>query len=269
MVKNSIKETKKSAVTFDAGRLAEQVRLAIGERSLSSYAEAAGVSKSYVSKIINQKLTSESPPSRKVLMKMAEAAPQNGVTLYDLFSSCGYDTEELMTKKISDEPEWMGLLTSTIQQYYNVSMPMTAPCVLMNALSLNGAETQMNVVTRGSYFEITTPENGNTYIGIQAFVQNRAAFLLMYKTVLATLLVLADRDATFYVLTDNQEFYQILTEDLKVAKGMKVAILLTTDHMFVAEEKKIGDSEAEWNPVTVTTEPDYLLQTSTQDKTLA
>ena len=49
-----MKQIKKSENIFDVKKLAEQVRLAIGERTLSSFAEQTGVSKSYVSKILNQ-----------------------------------------------------------------------------------------------------------------------------------------------------------------------------------------------------------------------
>ena len=51
MLEKINEETKMAAETFDTGKLAELVRLAIGGRSLSSFAEEAGVSKSYVSKI--------------------------------------------------------------------------------------------------------------------------------------------------------------------------------------------------------------------------
>ena len=44
-------EKKMAAECFNPDRLAEQVRLAIGGRSLSNFATEAGVSKSYVSKI--------------------------------------------------------------------------------------------------------------------------------------------------------------------------------------------------------------------------
>ena len=152
-------EKKMAAECFNPDRLAEQVRLAIGGRSLSNFATEAGVSKSYVSKIINGKISPDSPPSRKVLSKLVDpdkAAPQNGITLADLFSSCGYSTAELENKENSPE---MPALCSTVQKYYNNALPMTAVSVLMNGLVLNGVNDLMSIDTKGSYFEIHTPGN--------------------------------------------------------------------------------------------------------------
>lgn len=261
MLEKINKETKMAAETFDTGKLAEQVRLAIGGRSLSNFAQEAGVSKSYVSKIINGKISPVSPPSRKVLSKLADpekAAPQNGVTLADLFSSCGYSTAELEDKE--NNPK-MPALCSTVQKYYNNALPMAAVSVLMNGLVLNGVTDLMSIETKKSYFEIHTPDSDEVYIGIPAFCQNQDAYNLMYMAALSVLLVLSSKNASFYVLTDNHELYQLLADQIKVPKEMRVAILLTEDHVFIKEETRIGGSQDEWYPASIVNAPESITTT--------
>ena len=258
-----MKQIKKSENIFDVKKLAEQVRLAIGERTLSSFAEQTGVSKSYVSKILNQKLPVSSPPSRKILIKMADseiAAPRNGITLSDLFASCGYNTSELEEKQDKEESLWMPEISSVIKEYYSNVLPMTAVSILLNGLALNGMGNSMIVETKNNYFRISIAESEETYVGIPAFGHKKEAFVFMHATVLGILLVLSDRreNTTFYVLVDNEQFYQYLISHLKASADMKLAVLYTQDYMFIASEQKIGENQMEWNPVTVKTAPKTL-----------
>lgn len=261
MLEKINKETKMAAETFDTGKLAELVRLAIGGRSLSSFAEEAGVSKSYVSKIINGKISPDSPPSRKVLSKLAnpeKAAPQNGITLADLFTSCGYSTAEL---EDGEEDFEMPAVCSTVQKYYNNALPMAAVSVLMNGLVLNGVTDLMAIETKGSYFEIHTPDSDEAYVGIPVFCQKQDAFNLMYMAALSILLVLSNKDATFYILTDNRELYQFLIDRIKVPKEMRVSVLYTEDHVFIKEETRIGGNQDEWFPKSIMNTPETIITT--------
>ena len=225
---------KMSASAFDTDKLAERVRLAIGGRSLSSFAEEVGVSKSYVSKIVNGKIPSENPPSRKILSKVAEKT-QNGVTLSDLYECCGYETDGL------DATKWPPL-ASAVQKHYNKALPMAAVSVLMNGLALNGVGTEMSIKTASSYFEITTSESAE----------------LMYTEVLSALLVLSQKQAVFYVLTDNKEFYRELVDRIKPPDDMRLAIVYTEDHLYIKDESKIGCNHVEWNPISVVASPESI-----------
>lgn len=261
MEKKINEETKMATEPFDLGRLAEQVRLAIGGRSLSSFAEEAGVSKSYVSKIINGKISPDSPPSRKVLSKLVDpekVAPQNGITLADLFSSCGYSTAELEDKEKNFE---MPSVCSTVQKYYNNALPMAAVSVLMNGLVLSGVTELMSIETKGSYFEIHTPDGDESYVGIPAFCQKQDAFNLMYTAALSILLVLCSKNATFYILTDNRAMYQFLIDRIKVPKEMRVSVLYTEDHVFIKEETRIGGNQDEWFPKSIVNAPESISTT--------
>ena len=241
---------KMSASAFDTDKLAERVRLAIGGRSLSSFAEEVGVSKSYVSKIVNGKIPSENPPSRKILSKVAEKT-QNGVTLSDLYECCGYETDGL------DATKWPPL-ASAVQKHYNKALPMAAVSVLMNGLALNGVGTEMSIKTASSYFEITTSESAETYIGIPAFCQEQNGFKLMYTEVLSALLVLSQKQAVFYVLTDNKEFYRELVDRIKPPDDMRLAKVYTEDHLDIKDESKIGCNHVEWNPISVVASPESI-----------
>lgn len=71
------------------------IRLAQGDRSLRSYAEASGVSASNLSRILNGKRAKA--PSREMLAKLTseEAQPQNGVTFEELLIAAGYQDKPL------------------------------------------------------------------------------------------------------------------------------------------------------------------------------
>lgn len=261
-----VKENRKimPADGFDAERLAEQVRLAIGGRTLSSFAETAGVSKSYISKIVNNNLPAGKPPSRKMLIKITDpetAVPENGVTASDLFISCGYSTEELEKMQDKKETNWMLQAGSVVQKHYSNLLPMTAASILMNGLALNGMGQSMNVEVKDRYFKISIPENPRKYIGIPAFCTKKEAFTLIYATVLSSVLVLSSMrtDTTFYVLTDDEEFYEYLAEHLKVPEDMYLEVLYVKDQFIVSEEK-IGENKSEWLPATIVTAPNTIRQ---------
>ena len=254
-------KTKISADTFDAERLAEQVRLAIGSRSLGSFADAAGISKSYISKILNLKLPPGSPPSRKMLIRITDpqtAEPQNGVTLSDLFLSCGYNIDELEERQDSDNFEWMESVECRSFRKNVAALPMTAPGILMNGLALNGMGCYMSVQVEKYYFKIRMLDREEVYMGIPAFCGDKDVFMQMYTTVLSVLLLLSDRQdkIVFYVLTDNEAFYQFLIDRLKVPDDMQLAILYTEDYLFIQSETKIGGRQSIWNPDVIMTAPE-------------
>lgn len=260
-------KTKISAETFDAKRLAEQVRLAIGSRSLASFADAAGISKSYISKILNLKLPPGSPPSRKMLIKITDpqtAEPQNGVTLSDLFLSCGYSIDELEEKQDSTNFECMEPVECTLLRKNVTALPMVAPSILMNGLALNGMGCYMSVQVEKYYFEICVPDREEVYMGILAFCGDKDVFMQVYTTVLSVLLLMSNRrdKIVFYVLTDNEEFYQFLIDRLKVPDDMQLAILYTEDYLFIQSETKIGGRQCIWNPDVIMTAPENKIRFS-------
>jgi transcriptional regulator with XRE-family HTH domain len=70
---------------------------AIGDRSLTDFAKASGVNRTYISKYVNEKL--ENPPSPEIIKRIADKA-QNGVTYKDLMAVAGYIPNELIESKM-------------------------------------------------------------------------------------------------------------------------------------------------------------------------
>lgn len=75
---------------FDAKELARLARLCVGSTSTILFSQRAGLSRSFLSAVLNGKL--RNIPTRKSLEKMAspEAQPQNGITAAQLLAAAGY-----------------------------------------------------------------------------------------------------------------------------------------------------------------------------------
>ncbi|SNY26835.1 Peptidase S24-like [Orenia metallireducens] len=65
----------------------ELIEIALGDRSITQYANESDVNRTYISKIINEKL--DSPPSPEILKKLAEHS-QGRVTYKELMLIAGY-----------------------------------------------------------------------------------------------------------------------------------------------------------------------------------
>lgn len=72
---------------FKKTEFKELVEIALGDRSITQYANESNVNRTYISKIINEKL--DSPPSPEILKKLAEHS-QGRVTYKELMLIAGY-----------------------------------------------------------------------------------------------------------------------------------------------------------------------------------
>ena len=80
-------------LAFDANELARLARLCLGSTSTVDFSKRAGLSRSFLSAVLNANLRGQ--PSRKSLEKMAkpEAQPQNGITAAQLLKAAGYESD--------------------------------------------------------------------------------------------------------------------------------------------------------------------------------
>lgn len=72
---------------FNKLKFADLLLKAIGDRTASAYAEITGVNRTYISKLLNEKL--DNPPGPDILNKLASAA-HGGVTYEELMNAAGY-----------------------------------------------------------------------------------------------------------------------------------------------------------------------------------
>jgi len=74
-------------VVFDKRRFANLLKEAIGDRTTPKYADLTGVNRTYISKLLNEKLSS--PPSPKIIKRLASDA-YNNLLYEDLMDAAGY-----------------------------------------------------------------------------------------------------------------------------------------------------------------------------------
>jgi transcriptional regulator with XRE-family HTH domain len=72
---------------FDKIKFKDLLNQAIGDRSISTYAKESGVSRSYISQYINEKL--DKPPSPEVIIRLAEAS-NNRISYLELMQAAGH-----------------------------------------------------------------------------------------------------------------------------------------------------------------------------------
>ena len=77
--------------SFDKERFSSLLKQAVGSRTQVAFSLQCGISNSYLSKYINKLM--ETPPIPNTLKKIADNA-ENNVTIDDLISAAGYDSDE-------------------------------------------------------------------------------------------------------------------------------------------------------------------------------
>ena len=90
----------------DLGKLIELIKMAQGDRSLNTFARECGISKSNVSRILNNK--NAYPPKPDTLQKIALHS-QNNITYNSLMFAAGYlksyDEDTILNNKFSEYEE--------------------------------------------------------------------------------------------------------------------------------------------------------------------
>ena len=105
---------------FNRKAFADLLKKAIGERTTTAYADITGVNRTYISKLLNKKLSN--PPSPDIIRKLADAA--YGVTYEEFMAAAGYLTPideesweslKLHTKKLG--PKLLQVIYDNIPKY--------------------------------------------------------------------------------------------------------------------------------------------------------
>ena len=80
---------------FNKSKFAELLKKAIGERTTTNYADITGVNRTYISKLLNEKL--DSPPGPEIIKKLASVT-HGGVTYEDFMTAAGFIEKEEIEK---------------------------------------------------------------------------------------------------------------------------------------------------------------------------
>lgn len=77
---------------FDKKKFKILLEKALGDRSKTEYANASGVNRTYISKLLNEKL--DNPPTPDIIKRLSNVA-HNGITYEQLMKAAGYLDETI------------------------------------------------------------------------------------------------------------------------------------------------------------------------------
>lgn len=228
-------DIEKNSIQYDPYRLAELARLAIGTRSISDFCEQTQLSKSFVSRILNAKLSA--PPARRTLCRFAgpQATPENNISLKDMLMAAGYSTtidEPTLSESTLAGEENESELTNMVQMHFSKS-PTFGLSVFLNALMANEYGEAYSIEFQPSVFSLKIRDFDYKIICIPAFCNSESAIKTVQVSVLTTLIMSMSNYAAdksiFFVMTNNGQLYNELISTLAVVPKMKLAVLLTNE----------------------------------------
>lgn len=246
------KSINKNSKEYDSKKLADLARRAIGTRSIAEFCDETKLSKSLVSRILNEKLVSA--PTRRTLYRFAgtNAKPQNGVSLGDMLIASGYEavTEDFLVNEFENEERERVNIAECIQLYYS-QFPALGLNLLLNVLTNKGHVEIYSIDFAQGTFSIKVKPLENQYtniVAIPAFCNDNSKTTAIHVAVLTSLIssinVHPIKESLFLVMTDNMQMYQLLLSSLPVLQNMKLAILLTKDNYeeFSKQDAIISDA---------------------------
>lgn len=238
---------------YNPSRLSELAQLAIGTRSIADFCEQTQLSKSFVSRILNAKLSG--PPSKRTLCKFAgsHASPQNGVRLEDMLVAAGYDTTidtSMSSKHCPSEGDYETTLTNMVQMHFS-EFPAFGLSILINALMTKGYGTEYSIEFQPSVFSLEIKQLTDfdlKIVCIPAFCNSESGIMNIQVSVLTRLILSMSHYAVdksiFFVMTDNDQLYYELINSLPVVPKMKLAVLLINkDYNGFSKQEIIASKE--------------------------
>ncbi len=238
------KEEIQSNVTSDRSNecdfklLADLGRHAIGTRSISDFCKETGLSQSFVSKLINGRLTSV--PTKRSLYKFAgpSSHPENGITAERLLLAAGYSLSDIESEKNnhSTAKNFSGMsLADSIANYY-ARTPTAGLELFLNALISKGYGMNYIVSFQPGLFTIkeTSPVSmlNNELVVIPAFCEDPAGMKAVKISALQRCVLALnfprEQDALYFIITNNRQMYNSLST-LSVISTMNMSILFTED----------------------------------------
>lgn len=220
----------------DAQELARLARLCLGSTSTIMFSKRTGLSRSFLSAVLNGNL--RSTPSKKSLEKMAspEAQPQNGITAAQLLKAAGYQPDgpaaDVPAAAVKlDGPTFL----NEVQQYCAADieqMRIAAQCMIGELMKRNASPRfAVHVETGWASVMEEAHEIPRFHVCMPAFISD--GHLAVYAAAAAVLRLgearraFKDCEARFYILTNNEALGTYLCRAFASTADME--ILLTKD----------------------------------------
>lgn len=221
---------------YDKKRLAELCRMAMGNRSILQFSKDCGLSQSFLSRVLNQKLTSR--PSRRSLMKLTDPdANPNNVTHRDVMAAAGYELTESLPESepiVESTPLPSESITfcQSVLDYFSLLSPTQVMGMLVDALITKGVNRNLTIHLHPGYCEVKEPKGKLTYVGISAFCKDETAVKIMK---FALMYLFADgnsipwdfsEDKLYYIMTDNMTLFNACPKlEFRGFRGKRLAVL--------------------------------------------
>lgn len=240
---------EEGSVTCDYELLSELGRQAIGTRKIESFCQTSGLSKSFVSRLVNRKLIA--PPTQRSLHKFAgpAAEPQNGVTAMDMLRAAGYtvaetdgDQVDAAFKNVTGLKDSLPLMDG-ISLYYSQS-PAFGLNLFLNVLVDMGLGMRYSIQFQPGMFSIQANSIQMQLIGIPAFCMDEQGIKAVRLSAMQRFVMALDmypkEESLFFILTDQVKLYELLRDSFPVIEGVKVAVLLSEDYERFSKQVTLG-----------------------------
>ena len=238
--------------TYDKDKLAELARLAIGGRTLRTFANLSGLSEGFLSRLTTGKL--ESAPTRRSLAKLTAdtSRPQNGITLGMMMEAAGHPYTESETQKNRK------LAPSDRDAVPAVVQTAAFPAFLTaSVLEASGQLGQRYSSENQREMFVITSKSDKDIVGIPAFCaldavedeirETKRNLLMAYSIYDGSI-----KDKFVVILTNQPEFYKNFDKGRMVGTDGEFFLALTEDfHSFTKQRPvhAIGiDGKPDVNP---------------------
>lgn len=233
--------------TYDAGKLAELSKLAIGGRTLREFANQSGLSEGFLSRLTTGKL--KSAPTRRSLSKLtAETSkPQNGITLGDMMAAAGYEYT-------APEPQIKNQLALDAGEAVPTEVLTAAFPAYLTAATLERSGQLGSFSSRNQREMFILQSKGQKdIVGIPAFCALDAVTDEVRETKWNLMMAMSiygdgSKDAFFLVVTNQPEFYKSFDEGRLVGTDGEFYIALTEDFKTFSQQRPVATVDLSGKP---------------------
>ncbi len=228
----------KPELFFNKERLAELSKLAIGGRTLKNFSELSGLSEGFLSRLTTGKLNSA--PTKRSLVKLMSAKPQNGITLKEIMNAAGYSFEGVSNEQSENFKTAEKILPE------NISTAAYAPYITALTLEKSGQlEQDYYLRNRSDVFTIM-PKQGKDIVGIPAFCLSDSVDVdkeikeIKWRLMMALSIFKEEsKDKFFVIITNQRTLYDNFDKDKIIGTDGEFYIALTEDCMNFSEQRPV------------------------------
>lgn len=227
---NTNRETRSDNCNMEL--LAELGSKLIGKQRIDDFCKETGLSRSYVSRLLNKRL--DAKPRRRSILRMFGnyANERNGVTINDLLTAAGYDSEK---GNLSDETTTQyaddGLLSlsDSIAIHY-AENPTFGLSLFLNALIKMHYEHVFTIAYQPGMFTVKPNSEEHVLCVIPAFCYDPQGLKAVVLSALSRIIMALNfphnlSNTYYFIMTNRKEIFDEF-RNYKVIENMKLSVLL-------------------------------------------